>query len=229
MGILFKTFALLALIGCGSNTGLSKDAGLVYEAKQHVSIFSNDVRLDSRNAAVEIISYNSDGNKISGSGAYVVYKSKHYILTAAHVVSESPVAMIKNDEETILGNVSFVDVSSDVALVSIEGMFTSTPISWNVSKNIKVGSETYYSGYPNSYTLLTIEGKVAGFDKDMMIIHSYVWRGASGSAVLDKKGKIIGVISAVDVGTDIVGMPTIIEDVGLVVPVHSVQQFLESL
>ena len=77
MGILFKTFALLALIGCGSNTGLSKDAGLVYEAKQHVSIFSNDVRLDSRNAAVEIISYNSDGNKISGSGAYVVYKSKY--------------------------------------------------------------------------------------------------------------------------------------------------------
>ena len=108
-------------------------------------------------------------------------------------------------------------------------MFTRTPINWNVSKNIKVGSETYYSGYPNSYTLLTIEGKVAGFDKDMMIIHSYVWRGASGSAVLDKKGKIIGVISAVDVGTDIIGMPTIIEDVGLVVPVHSVQQFLESL
>ena len=34
-------------------------------------------------------------------------------------------------------------------------------------------------------------------------------------------------ISAVDVGTDIVGMPTIIEDVGLVVPVHKIEEFFE--
>ena len=95
--------------------------------------------------------------------------------------------MIKNDSETILGNVVFVDKATDVALVSIEGMFTRKPIIWSVSKDRQIGSEVYYSGYPNTYTLLTIEGKIAGYDRDMTIIHSYVWRGASGSVVLDKR------------------------------------------
>ena len=228
MGVLFRIFVLLALVGCDSAAPCLKSDNLTDNVKQHVSVFSSDVRMKSRGAAVEIISYNSDGSQISGSGAYIVYKRQHYILTAAHVVSESPVAMIKNDSETILGNVVFVDEATDVALVSIEGMFTRTPIVWSVSKNRKIGGEVYYSGYPNTYTLLTIEGKIAGYDRDMTIIHSYVWRGASGSVVLDKGGRIVGVISAVDVGTDIVGMPTIIEDVGLVVPIHKIEEFLKS-
>ena len=210
MGILFRIFVLLALVGCDSAAPCLKSDNLTDNVKQHVSVFSSDVRMKSRGAAVEIISYNSAGSQISGSGAYIVYKRQHYILTAAHVVSESPVAMIKNDSETILG------------------MFTRTPIVWSVSKNRKIGGEVYYSGYPNTYTLLTIEGKIAGYDRDMTIIHSYVWRGASGSVVLDKGGRIVGVISAVDVGTDIVGMPTIIEDVGLVVPIHKIEEFLKS-
>ena len=228
MGILFRIFVFLALVGCNPAAPCLKSDNLADNAKQHVSFFSTDVKKKSRDAAVEIMSYNFAGDQISGSGAYIVYKRQHYILTAAHVVSESPAAMITNGDETILGKVVFIDEVTDVALVSIEGMFTRTPINWNVSKSRKIGSEVYYSGYPNTYTLLTIEGKVAGYDKGMTIIHSYVWRGASGSVVLDKKGRIVGVVSAVDVGTDIVGVPTIIEDVGLVVPVHKVQQFLES-
>ena len=228
MGVLFRIFLLLVLVGCDSAAPCLKSDNLANNVKQHVSVFSADVRAKSRDAAVEIMSYNSAGRQISGSGAYIVYKQQHFILTAAHVVSASPVAMIKNDGETILGNVAFVDEDTDVALISIEGMFTRTPIVWSVSKKHKIGSEVYYTGYPNTYALLTIEGKIAGYDRGMTIIHSYVWRGASGSAVLDKKGRIVGVVSAVDVGTDIIGMPTIIEDVGLVVPVHKIEEFLKS-
>jgi S1-C subfamily serine protease len=228
MGVLFRVFVFLTLVSCDSGSVCLKGENSTDKVKQHVSLFSADIRKRSRDAAVEIMSYNSAGRQISGSGAYIVYKQQHFILTAAHVVSASPVAMIKNDGETILGNVAFVDEDTDVALVSIEGMFTRTPIVWSVSKKHKIGSEVYYTGYPNTYALLTIEGKIAGYDRGMTIIHSYVWRGASGSAVLDKKGKIVGVVSAVDVGTDVIGMPTIIEDVGIVVPVHKVEEFLKS-
>jgi len=76
--------------------------------------------------------------------------------------------------------------------------------------------------------LLTIKGYVAGYDSYMTVIHSYVWKGASGSLVLDGRGKIVGVISAVSIGTDITNFPTIVEDIGLVVPVYAVEDFLKS-
>ena len=90
MGVLFRIFVLLALVGCDSAAPCLKSDNLTDNVKQHVSVFSSDVRMKSRGAAVEIISYNSAGSQISGSGAYIVYKRQHYILTAAHVVSESP-------------------------------------------------------------------------------------------------------------------------------------------
>ena len=53
-----------------------------------------------------------------------------------------------------------------------------------------------------------------------MILHSYAWSGASGSAVLDRKGRIVGVLSAVDIGYAFGAIPQIVEDVVIVVPIH---------
>ena len=226
MGVLFRLFFCFILVGCAGST--TCDAGNVTNMDwQSVSFFAGDVKQQSRNAAVEIQTFNAMGDQISGSGAYIAYKDQFYILTAAHVVGGTPYAMIENGKETIIGDVVFVDSENDVALVSIQGMVTRKPLKWRVSANNKIGSEVFYSGYPNGYTLLTIAGKVAGYDKQMTIIHSYVWRGASGSVVLDSRGRILGVVSAVDVGSDITGVPAIIEEIGLVVPVDSVSVFLQ--
>jgi S1-C subfamily serine protease len=228
MGVLFRLFLFFALVGCSQGSSCIQSNVSSRDLIQHVSIFSPSVREKSREAAVEIVSFNSSGDQIFGSGAYIVHNQQHYILTAAHVVSASPVAMITNKDETIIGDVIFLDLESDVALVSIEGMFTRSPISWSVSKNNKIGKDVFYSGYPNSYILLTIQGKIAGYDGDMTVMHSYVWKGASGSVVLDSKKAIVGVVSAVDVGSDVIGVPTIIEDVGLVAPVHTIDEFLNN-
>jgi len=62
----------------------------------------------------------------------------------------------------------------------------------------------------------------------MTVIHSYIWKGASGSLVLDGKGNIVEVVSAVSVGTDLTSFPTIIEDIGLIVPVGAAEEFLKN-
>ena len=68
--------------------------------------------------------------------------------------------------------------------------------------------------------MLTIKGYIAGVHPQGHIyMHSYGWPGASGSAVLDEHGRLVGVLFAVDVGTGIVGFPSIIEDVVIVVPI----------
>jgi|15BtaG_2_1085339.scaffolds.fasta_scaffold02905_6 S1-C subfamily serine protease len=228
MGVLVRLLLASVLVSCSPTETCKIKIGSISEITQQASLFGYSAKKLSREAAVEITSIDSMGNQVSGSGAYIVHHEKHYILTAAHVVSGSPVAMIKGIGETLIGDVVFSDPFSDVALISIKGMMTRSPIVWRVSDKYSVGDNIVYSGYPNSLGLLTIEGKIAGYDGGLLVIHSYVWRGSSGSAVLDSRGRIIGIVSAVDVGSDIIGVPTIIEDVGIVVPVRKIQEFFEN-
>jgi hypothetical protein len=50
--------------------------------------------------------------------------------------------------------------------------------------------------------MLTIHGWISGYTNDAnLILDTYGWRGASGSSVFDEKGRLLGVLSAMDVGT----------------------------
>ena len=226
MGGLTRLVLVSMLFGC-TPVDCDIDGLPTFKNIEHVSLFNSGLEHRSRNAAVKIASFDAWGNKISGSGAYVTYKGEHYILTAAPVVDGSPSAMITGDKEIIIGEVAFIDSYSDIALVSIAGMMTKEPIRWRVADKYNIGDEVIYSGYPNSMGLLTIRGHVAGYDGFRTVIHSYIWKGASGSLVLDRHGKIVGVVSAVSVGTDLTNFPTIIEDVGLIVPVGAAEEFLK--
>jgi len=227
MGVLTRLVLASMLFGCAP---AECDIGSPpsFESFERISLFKSSLERRSRDAAVEIKSFDEAGNKISGSGAYVVYKGQHYILTAAHVVAGSPSAMIVGNKEIIIGDVVFADAYSDVALVSIAGMINKNPIKWRVSGRKNIGDEIIYSGYPNAMGLLTIKGYVSGYDSFMTVVHSYVWKGSSGSLVLDERGRIVGVVSAVGIGTDVSGFPTIIEEVGLIVPVYAVEEFLKT-
>ena len=79
--------------------------------------------------------------------------------------------------------------------------------------------------------LLTIEGYIAGIHpRGDIYMHSYGWSGASGSAVFDMRGRLVGVLVAIDVGQGYVGFPTIIEDVVVVVPIWKLNfSLLESV
>ena len=117
--------------------------------------------------------------------------------------------------------ISYLDSRSDLAILSVPNLSDWNPTSYVLSgKRPDIGEECYYSGYPNDKTMMTLAGKVAGYtESGDLILDSYAWNGASGSAVFNKRGKIIGVVSAIDVGTDYLGHPTIIQNVVMVVPV----------
>lgn len=227
MGALTRLVLVVLLCGC---TPVDCEIGrtITTESIEYVSLFSNPVEKRSREAAVRVISYDRDGNRVGGSGAYIVYKGRHYILTAAHVIEGSSTAIIEANREIIIGDVAFVDSYADVALISIAGMITKEPLRWRIAEHTNIGDEVIYSGYPNSMGLLTIKGNIAGYDGRGTIVHSYIWKGASGSVVLNRHGKIVGVVSAVSLGTDISGFPTIIEDVGFIVSVGAVEEFLKN-
>ena len=229
MGDLFKLLLAIVsaslLISCTPNVSDIKDVSI--ESIEYISYLSKRLGPYSRGAAVKITSFDYSGGKISGTGAYVTHKGEHYIVTAAHVVRYSPSALIDGTNERIIAEVVFTDVRTDVAVLSIAGMSSREPVKWKVSKDVDIGTDVVYSGYPNMIGLLTIEGYVVGYSSHYFAIHSYAWGGASGSLVLDSRGRAVGVVSAVEVGMGIVGYPTIIEDIVLVAPAEYLEVFFK--
>jgi len=159
---------------------------------------------------------------VGGSGAYVTHQGRHFILTAAHVVVGTPVAMVVSGEEVIMAKVVYLDEVTDIAVLRIEGMFSRQPLSWATSKP-GIGEEVVYTGFPNGYQNVTIMGHVSGQSGGNMLLHSYAWSGASGSVILDQRGRIVGILSAVDVGTAFGPIPQVVEDVVIAVPISKLK------
>ncbi len=228
MGAL-KHLILVSLLGCTLSGDSVIDDSTV-RTVEYVSRSTTSVIEQSRESSVEILSYDSEGRQVSGSGAYIRYKNTYFILTAAHVVADSSMAVVFYGDEKIIAKVLYFSHETDLAILGIKGMFTRVPLKWRTA-DPAIGDEVVYTGYPNGYPSLTIKGSVSGHVGSKVILHSYAWNGASGSAVLDRKGRIIGVLSAVDVGHAFGAIPQIIEDVVIVTSVHrlKIEDLLSSL
>ena len=174
----------------------------------------------SRESTIRISAYVGE-KRYKGTGFYFLYKGVPVILTAAHVVENAETVFVTRGEDMVIAKISYLDSRSDLAILSVPNLSDWNPTRYVLSgKKSDIGEECYYSGYPNDKAMMTLAGKVAGYtESGNLILDSYAWSGASGSAVFNKRGKIIGVVSAIDVGTDYLGHPTIIQNVVMVVPV----------
>jgi hypothetical protein len=167
------------------------------------------VRKIALSAAVKVIQKETGSY---GSGAYTRIDDDFYVLTAAHVVNNLKVLSIQNGYEVVPGTVVYKDDKHDIAILKVEQMTSRTPLRYKISDAQDYPGETVlYAGYPNDHDLLLFFGNIAGKSGDVVFIHSYAWMGSSGSVVLDLKGKIVGILSAVDVGGAF-GAPQIVED-----------------
>jgi len=223
MGVFKKLFVIIILLLLSCSTYIEGvPASPNSKEVEYVSVKRDSILKKSRDASVEVSSYDYYGNLVSGSGAYVKYKDRYYILTAAHVVSGSSVAMVSYGSEKIIAEVFYCDDVSDIALLSLEGMFTRTALNWKVASP-KIGGRVLYTGFPNMYDNLTIEGYISGTHSGRLILHSYAWGGASGSVVLDRRGGIVGIVSAIDIGHGVSGHAQLVEDLVVVVPISEIK------
>ena len=227
----FKNILLLVLftLSCSpveSLLGATSETNTV----GHVSNLTTNVIAKSRNATVQIFSYDDMGRQISGSGAYVVYKKKHFILTATHVIKYSNKALVISGREEILAEVVYAHEPSDIAVLRVEGMATRVPLTWKTSLP-RIGEKILYTGFPNSYEYLTIDGIVSGQTLSRIVLHSFAWGGSSGSVVLDGKARIVGIVSAIDIGMGYFGEPHLNQDVVLISPTHGldIEGILDSM
>jgi len=161
----------------------------------------------ARNAAVKVIRPFEAGH---GSGTYMKMHGRFVVVTAAHVVEGYTTMIIEGrDKERLVGRVIYSNDASDLAIVMVPPMETRIALLYRPKKNSSnlIGAQATYTGFPGHHELLTIRGYVASLEHDMIVINMFGWFGASGSGVVDKHGRFLGVVSGIDVGNWMVPIP----------------------
>ena len=187
------------------------------------AMIKTSTRLESktRGATVEIYSTRPDGLSF-GTGTLFKYNDQVIVITSAHVLGQdAQEVVVSAGEEEVIAKVLYFDTEDDLAVLSVPYSPNIKPMKLRLSKpsDIKIGQELLFSGHPNMMGLLTIRGYVSGMYQDSRIImHSFGWSGASGSAVFSKDGKLVGILMAIGIGPGMYGEATHMEDIVFLVP-----------
>ena len=175
----------------------------------------------ARSAAVKVRSLLQGGH---GSGTYMIAHGRRVVVTAAHVVrNESVMAIDGRDGETVVGQVVFVDDQNDLAFLVVPEMETRTAIRFRAERRYDerlMGTSLTYTGFPSHHDLLTIRGYIAALEHNMLVTNMFGWFGSSGSGVFDQRGRLIGIVSGIDVGN--IGFRIPLESIVWVAPISTI-------
>ncbi len=150
--------------------------------------------------------------KASGSG--VVISSDGYIVTNNHVVSEATsIEVTLNNSETLAAELIGTDPSTDLALLKVDAK-NLHPIQFANSDDVKVGEWALAVGNPFNLTSTVTAGIVSAkarninilqgdYNKEIFPIESFIQTdaavnpGNSGGALVNDKGELIGINTAI--------------------------------
>lgn len=154
--------------------------------------------------------------KGEASGSGVIISNDGYIVTNNHVVENaSEIAVTLNDNSTYTAEVIGTDPSTDIALLKIEGDdFTSIPV--GNSDRVEIGEWVLAVGNPFNLTSTVTAGIVSAKgrninilrekydpDRNIIPIESFIQTdaavnpGNSGGALVNSKGELVGINTAI--------------------------------
>jgi len=153
--------------------------------------------------------YHGEEEPVMGIGSGVIITADGYIVTNNHVIENSDkVSVTLNDKREFVAKVVGTDHSTDLALLKIDA--TNLPfISFGNSDALKVGEWVLAVGNPFNITSTVTAGIVSAKGRSMQIIEdnyriesfiqtdASVNRGNSGGALVNLKGEMIGINTAI--------------------------------
>jgi len=190
--------------------------------------------LKSRNSSILIIS--SDlfmAGTVTSSGTYFVANNTPYVITTAHGVAGPCFLVVASHKDTTVSCDEFVmvDRESDYIIMRLEEEITDRvpiqipqdlPLGNEWRKSYSILNKIIYTGYPNLRGPLTLKGDVVGYaGEELIYIFSHAYSGSSGSGVFSTNGKYIGMIMAIDVGENELGI-AVLENIVIVTPAYKI-------
>ena len=151
----------------------------------------------------------SKPREVSGYGSGVIISSDGYIITNNHVVENAEsVDVTLNDNRTFTAKVIGRDPGSDIALIKIKA--DNLPyIKYGDSDRLKLGEWVLAVGNPFNLTstvtagIVSAKGRSLNLNEGPYTIESYIQTdaalnmGNSGGALVDTKGLLVGITSAI--------------------------------
>ncbi len=152
---------------------------------------------------------NSKPREVSGWGSGVIISNDGYIVTNNHVVQDAENIEVKlNDNRTFTAQIVGRDPNTDIALLKIKA--GNLPfIRYGDSDNLKLGEWVLAVGNPFNLTSTVTAGIVSAKGRSLDIlesdyrIESFIQTdaalnmGNSGGALVDTKGLLVGITSAI--------------------------------
>ena len=152
---------------------------------------------------------NSKPREVSGYGSGVIISSDGYIITNNHVIEDAEsVEVTLNDNRTFTAKVVGRDPSTDIALLKIKA--DNLPyIKYGDSEKLKLGEWVLAVGNPFNLTSTVTAGIVSAIGRNLGLlegdyrIESFIQTdaalnmGNSGGALVDTKGLLVGITSAI--------------------------------
>ena len=146
-----------------------------------------------------------------GSGSGVIMTNDGYIITNNHVVENaSEVEVLLNDNRTFIATIEGTDPTTDIAVLKIEAENLQT-VEFGNSDNVEIGEWVLAVGSPFEFRSTVTAGIVSAKarnigilrDRNNLQIEAFIQHqapvnpGNSGGALVNLKGKLIGINSAI--------------------------------
>lgn len=147
--------------------------------------------------------YDSRGD-ILGSGSGFVWKDRTTLVTNYHVIKgASKIIAVSPDEreEVTITSAAAYSWNSDLAILISPTALNAKPLSSANSDRVKQGDRIYAIGYPLGLSNTLSDGIVSSrfydeYDVDTLQITAAISPGSSGGPLLNRHGRVIGVVCA---------------------------------
>jgi Do/DeqQ family serine protease len=153
--------------------------------------------------------YSSKPREVSGYGSGVIISADGYIITNNHVIKNAEsVEVTLNNKRTLDAEIVGRDPGSDIALLKVKG--DNLPfIKYGDSDQLRLGEWVLAVGNPFNLTstvtagIVSAEGRSLGLNEGDYRIESFIQTdaalnmGNSGGALVDSKGLLVGITSAI--------------------------------
>lgn len=191
------------------------------------NILSSDAHIQQYKKSVVVIkSGDSKGTGFNISPSGVIVTNEHVISNArSHSVSFS-------NGKTFNAKVIASDAAIDTAVLQVVSSdpldLPALPLAADAQMESKLGAHIYVIGNPLFFRFIANEGAVTGYTglqdwtQPVMMIDAPIYKGNSGSPVINEEGQVIGVVFA----TSKIKINGKSNNVGLAVPIEYVMPYI---
>lgn len=161
----------------------------------YMSFFKLDLE-NVKDSVVMVEIYDKYGNEIATGSGFCAYQN-NMVVTNYHVIEGAYAIKLVTDWDQKF-NVTKVDIfnaKEDLAILTFDGELV--PLKIGNSNTCRIGQKVYAIGSPEGEKNTVSEGTISNLDrKEEIRITTPISHGSSGGALLDDKGRVVGVTFA---------------------------------